>query len=54
MHMTHYVVYAGQQVAQGQVIGYVGRSGIASGDHLHFGISYNGVYVNPCAYVALG
>ena len=54
MHMTHYVVYAGQQVSQGQVIGYVGRSGIASGDHLHFGISYNGVYVNPCAYVALG
>lgn len=54
MHMTHYVVSAGQQVAQGQVIGYVGRSGIASGDHLHFGISYNGVYVNPCAYVALG
>ena len=54
MHMTNYVVSAGQQVAQGQVIGYVGKTGIASGNHLHFGIAYNGVYVNPCAYVSLG
>lgn len=54
MHMTNYVVSAGQQVSQGQVIGYVGSTGISSGDHLHFGISYNGVYVNPCGYVSLG
>ena len=54
MHMTNYVVSAGQVVAQGQVIGYMGSTGISSGNHLHFGISYNGVYVNPCAYVALG
>lgn len=53
MHMTHYVVSAGQAVAQGQVIGYVGSTGTSSGNHLHFGISYNGVYVNPCAYVNL-
>lgn len=54
MHLTNYVVSAGQQVAQGQVIGYMGNTGISSGSHLHFGISYNGVYVNPCAYVSLG
>ena len=54
MHMTNYVVSAGQVVSQGQVIGYMGSTGISSGNHLHFGISYNGVYVNPCAYVALG
>ena len=53
MHMTHYVVSAGQAVAQGQVIGYVGCTGTSSGNHLHFGIAYNGVYVNPCAYVNL-
>ena len=54
MHMEYYTVSPGQTVSQGQVIGYVGKSGIASGYHLHFGISYNGAYVNPCAYVALG
>ena len=54
MHMEYYTVSAGQTVSQGQVIGYVGKSGIASGYHLHFGIAYNGAYVNPCAYVALG
>ena len=53
MHMTHYVVSAGQTVSQGQVIGYVGSTGVSSGNHLHFGISYNGVYVNPCQYVNL-
>ena len=51
MHMTHYIVYAGQQVSKGQVIGYVGSTGISTGPHLHFGISYAGTYVNPLAYV---
>lgn len=51
MHMTHYVVSAGQSVAQGQLIGYVGSTGISTGPHLHFGISYAGTYVNPLAYV---
>lgn len=52
MHMTNYVVSAGQSVSQGQLIGYVGKSGVATGYHLHFGISYNGVYVNPAAYIS--
>ena len=51
MHMTHYIVYAGQQVAKGQVIGYVGSTGISTGPHLHFGIAYAGTYVNPLAYI---
>lgn len=51
MHMTHYVVYAGQTVTQGQLIGYVGSTGISTGPHLHFGISYAGTYVNPLAYL---
>ena len=51
MHMTHFVVSAGQSVAQGQLIGYVGSTGISTGPHLHFGISYAGTYVNPLAYV---
>ena len=51
MHMTHYVVYAGQSVSAGQLIGYVGSTGISTGPHLHFGISYAGTYVNPLAYI---
>ena len=51
MHMTHYVVSEGQNVSQGQLIGYVGSTGISTGPHLHFGISYAGTYVNPLAYI---
>ena len=51
MHMTHYVVSAGQNVTAGQLIGYVGQTGVATGNHLHFGISYNGAYVNPANYI---
>ncbi|MBR4291452.1 MAG: peptidoglycan DD-metalloendopeptidase family protein [Oscillospiraceae bacterium] len=53
MHMTRYVVSKGQAVSAGQVIGYVGSTGISTGNHLHFGISYNGTYVNPANYVNL-
>lgn len=51
MHMTHYIVSAGQYVQAGQIIGYVGNTGASRGNHLHFGISYNGVYINPYAFV---
>ena len=51
MHMTNYVVSAGQSVSQGQLIGYVGSTGLSTGPHLHFGISYAGTYVNPLAYI---
>ena len=52
MHMTHYVVSTGQNVSAGQLIGYVGQTGVATGNHLHFGISYNGAYVNPANYIS--
>lgn len=51
MHMTNYVVSAGQSVTAGQLIGYVGSTGVSTGPHLHFGISYAGTYVNPMAYI---
>ena len=51
MHMTHYVVSAGQSVSAGQLIGYVGSTGVSTGPHLHFGISYAGTYVKPLAYI---
>lgn len=51
MHMTRYIVSVGQTVSQGQLIGYVGSTGLSTGSHLHFGISYAGTYVNPLAYI---
>ncbi len=53
MHMTNYIVSSGQKVNQGQTIGYVGSTGISTGNHLHFGIATGGSYVNPCSYVSL-
>ncbi len=52
MHMTRYIVSKGQYVSAGQVIGYVGNTGLSKGAHLHFGISYHGTYVNPLLYVS--
>lgn len=53
MHMTRFVVKKGQAVSAGQLIGYVGSTGISTGPHLHFGIAYNGKYVNPASYINL-
>jgi murein DD-endopeptidase MepM/ murein hydrolase activator NlpD len=40
-------VRRGRRVHQGQVIGYVGKTGLATGYHLHFGMKIRGKYVNP-------
>ena len=53
MHLNSFCVSAGQIVSAGENIGTTGATGTATGDHLHFGITLNGVYVNPCNYVAL-
>lgn len=37
----------GQQVAQGQVIGFVGNTGLSTGAHLHFGLKHDGKFVDP-------
>lgn len=53
MHLSGFSVSNGTVVSAGQQIGLTGSTGVSTGDHLHFGISYNGVYVNPCLYVNL-
>ena len=37
----------GLRVVQGEVIGYVGRSGRATGNHLHYGVQKNGRFIDP-------
>ena len=46
-HMSKTSVKAGEHVAKGQVIGRTGNTGLALGDHLHFGMYVHGVAVNP-------
>lgn len=52
MHCSRLVVKQGQLVRKGEVIAYVGSTGISTGSHLHFGVSKNGAYVNPLNYVS--
>ena len=37
----------GTRVGQGELLGLVGKTGLASGPHLHYGLRRNGQYVNP-------
>jgi murein DD-endopeptidase MepM/ murein hydrolase activator NlpD len=48
-HMSQIVASPGSFVRAGQLIGYVGMSGLATGPHLHFEVRKDGVAVNPLA-----
>ena len=46
-HMSSRAVSVGQTVSRGQVIGYVGSTGMSTGAHLHFEMYVNGSKVDP-------
>jgi murein DD-endopeptidase MepM/ murein hydrolase activator NlpD len=50
-HMSGFArgIVAGVRVVQGQVIGYLGQSGLATGPHLHYEVIVNGRFVDPMA-----
>ena len=50
-HLSAIAVMAGQHVTRGQVIGYVGQSGRATGPHLHYEVRLHNVPVNPHKYL---
>src|SRR5690606_845585 len=50
-HLNGYAsgIQAGRRVKQGEVIGYMGKTGLATGVHLDYRVEYNGSYINPAS-----
>jgi len=51
MHLSAFSVVQSQHIAKGQQIGLVGKTGMATGPHLHFEVRVNGIAVNPEIYI---
>jgi murein DD-endopeptidase MepM/ murein hydrolase activator NlpD len=49
LHLSSIAVRTGARVSQGDLIGRVGATGLATGPHLHYALRRNGVNVNPVA-----
>jgi murein DD-endopeptidase MepM/ murein hydrolase activator NlpD len=49
-HQSSFAVTAGERVAKGEVIGYVGSTGYSSGPHLHFEVHVNGEPHDPLGW----
>ncbi len=47
LHLSSMTVHAGQRVRQGEMIGRVGSSGLATGAHLDYRLKKNGGFINP-------
>lgn len=46
-HLSHTAVEEGQMIEAGQILGRSGMTGLAAGDHLHFGMLVHDTFVNP-------
>lgn len=50
-HQNQLIVSVGQEVRQGQLIGFIGDTGLATGSHLHWEMRLNGIAVEPLQWV---
>ncbi len=50
-HLSIFNVKEGQLVSRGETIGKTGKTGLAGGDHLHFGIFVHNTFVNPIEWL---
>jgi murein DD-endopeptidase MepM/ murein hydrolase activator NlpD len=46
-HLSKFLVWQGSEVKRGDVVGYVGSTGRATGPHLHYEVLANGKLINP-------
>ncbi len=46
-HMSRFATSSGQRVRQGQIIGYIGSTGLSTGPHLHYEMRRGGIAINP-------
>jgi len=49
-HLDHFNVKQGQKVKRGEIIGFVGNTGLSTAPHLHYEVLHNGEKVNPINY----
>ena len=46
-HLTEFIVKTGERVKRGQIIGYVGNTGLSYSTHLHYEVLFKGHQINP-------
>ncbi|GHV70360.1 peptidase M23 [Spirochaetia bacterium] len=52
-HMQYFRVKAGQRIQQGEVIGYIGNTGLSTGPHVHYEVHIGSDVVDPYKYITI-
>ena len=50
-HLNGFYISENQEVKKGDIIGYVGNTGLSTGPHLHYEVKQNGKHLNPLNYI---